>query len=452
MLRLSVPLSFLTFGLLPLYILNYWLFSKRIQQSTTILRSRMDHISSMLQERLSAHELIQSYGQEQAEARYFSSYNKQIMDASIKGAAYSISFNQLSAFINKIGNTLIYCLGCYYFVKESMGYGDVVAFCAYATQLLGPVVRFSSVANQIVQVGVSVDRINAVLAADPGIVDVPDAEPIAALQGEIDIDGVSFEYDEGEPVLKDVRLRIPAGTHLAVVGAPGAGRSTLAMLLRRYYEPKQGRIRVDGKSIRKYRLKDYRTALALVLPESTIFDGTIRENLLYGKPEATPEQMITAAKAVGLHPFVEELSDGYDTRLGAGGMALAAGDRQRIGIARALISRPLVLVADEATASLDPESAGEIGRAIRDAMEGRTYLLIASRLLMARDADRVVVMHKGKAVEEGTHAELLVRRESVYRDLYGKQYGEERLPPPAADVAPVAEQPDTGQGAEGGAP
>jgi ABC-type multidrug transport system fused ATPase/permease subunit len=389
----------------------------------------MDHISSMLQERLSAHELIQSYGQEKAEATHFSSRAKQIMDASIRGGAYNISFSQLSAFINKLGNTLIYCAGCYYFVKGAMGYGDVVAFAAYATQLLGPVVRFSSVANQIVQVGVSIDRVNEILDREPAIKDSPDAVPIEELQGDIKVQGVVFNYAEGIPALKDIQMEIPAGTHLAILGTAGAGRTTLAMLLRRFYEPSDGRIEVDGRNISQYSLRDYRRNLAMVLPESSIFDGTIRENLCYGKPDASEETMIQVSKAVGLHNFVEKLSRGYDTRLGTGGLKLSAGTQQRIGIARALISEPFILIVDEATASLDPESAEAANKAIRDSFEGRTCIMIVNRALMARDADSIAVMDEGKVVETGLHDELIMEPDSLYREIYGKQYGEERLPP-----------------------
>ena len=433
MLRLSWPLSALTFALLPLYFLNYRFFSKRMQQTNVVIRSQMDHISSMLQERLSAHEMIQSYGQEKAESTHFSSQAKQIMDASIRGSAYSISFNQLSAFINKIGNTAIYCAACYYFIKGSMGYGDVVAFCAYATQILGPVVRFSAVANQIVQVGVSADRVNEILDREPAIKDKPDAEPIETLQGDIKIDGVTFDYGQGQPVLEEIQLEIPAGTHLAIVGSAGSGRSTLAMLLRRFYEPANGSIEVDGRNIQDYRLRDYRSALALVLPESTVFDGTVRENLRYGKPDAPEERMVEAAKAVGLHEFVDSLAKKYDTRLGTGGLKLSAGARQRIGVARALISEPLILIVDEATASLDPESAEAVNEAIRAAMKGRTCLMAVHRVLMASKADAVVVMHEGRLVESGRHEELIVKPESLYRMIYAKQYGEDRLPPARED-------------------
>jgi ABC-type multidrug transport system fused ATPase/permease subunit len=356
------------------------------------------------------------------------------MDAAIKGSSYSISFNHMSAFINKIGNTCIYCLGCYYFAKGSLGYGDVVAFCAYATQLLGPVVRFSSVANQVVQAGVSIDRINEILNRAPAIREQPEAQAIESLQGNIRVEGLTFRYGD-TPALQEVSLEIKPGAHIAVVGSAGAGRSTLAMLLRRFYEPQQGRIEVDGTDIRNYRLKDYRSALALVLPESTIFDGTIRENLCYGNPEASEEQMLAGATAVGLHELVKEFAKGYDTRLGTGGITLSAGDRQRIGIARALISNPLILIADEATATMDPESAEQINAAMREAMDGRTCIFIVNRVLMARDADRVIVMNEGRVVETGQHEELLRHPGGSYRDLFGKQYGEERLPPPATDPA-----------------
>jgi ABC-type multidrug transport system fused ATPase/permease subunit len=429
MLGLNWKLSILTFALLPLYFLNFRIFSNRIKNTNAVIRTHMDHISSMLQERLSAHELIQSYGQEKAEATHFSSRAKQIMDASIRGSAYNISFSQVSAFINKLGNTLIYCAGCYYFVKGTMGYGDIVAFAAYSTQLLGPVVRFSSVANQIVQVGVSIDRVNEILEREPAIKESSDPIPIQELNGDIKVQGVTFGYQDSGPALKDVDLQIPAGTHLAVVGTAGAGRTTLAMLLRRLYEPVDGNIEVDGSDIRQYSLSDYRRSLAMVLPDSTIFDGTIRENLCYGKPGSTEEAMLRVSRSVGLHNFVEKLSNGYDTRLGTGGLKLSAGTQQRIGVARALISEPFILIIDEATASLDPESAEAVNKAIRDAMEGKTCIMIVHRVLMAREADDVAVMDEGQVVETGVHEELIAEPDSLYRDIYGKQYGEDRLPP-----------------------
>jgi ABC-type multidrug transport system fused ATPase/permease subunit len=393
------------------------------------LRANMDHISSMLQERLSAHELIQAYGQEKAEATQFSSQAKQVMDSAIRGSAYNISFNQLSAFINKIGNTLIYGAGCYFFVKEAMGYGDVVAFCAYATQILGPVVRFTTVANQIVQAGVSVDRIQEILDREPAIMEVPEPKPVESLRGDVDVSGVRFAYDDGPQALDGIDLKIPGGSHVAIVGPPGAGRSTLAMLIRRFFDPAEGRIRVDGIDIREYRLDDYRRALALVPSECAIFDGTIRENLCYGRPDAPKERMIEVARQVGLHDFVMSLEDGYETRLGTGGLRLATGNRQRIGVARALIAEPSVLIVDEATAALDPESAEQLSSTIRDAMGGRTYLFVAHRVLLAKDADRIVVMDNGRIVDSGSHEELVCKPDSLYRELFAIQYGEHRLPP-----------------------
>ncbi len=429
MLKLSVPLSLLTFALLPAYLLNYRFFAKRIQTATAVLRSNMDHVSSTLQERLSAHELIQSYGQEKQEAAHFSSQAKQVMNAAIKGSAYSTAYNQLCAFVNKVGNTAIYVAGCYYFLRGSMGYGDVVAFCAYATQILGPVVRFAGVANQFVQVGVSIDRINEILERPPAITEKPEAEPVETLLGDIRVDGVTFEYGGGRPVLRDIHLDVRAGSHVAVVGTPGSGRSTLAMLLRRFYDPDEGRIAVDGKDIRDYRLRDYRQALAMVLPESAVFDGTIRENLCYGRPEVSEDRMVQVSKALGLDEFVSELKAGYETRVGTGGLKLSTGVRQKIGLARALIADPLVLIVDEATASLDTESAETVNAAIRDAMAGRTCIIIVHRVLMARDAGQVVVMEDGKVVEQGVHHELLCRPGALYREVFAQQYGEARLPP-----------------------
>ena len=433
MLKLSWQLSLATFALMPLYYLNYRLFTGRIRHATLQLRSNMDHISSSLQERLSAHELIQSYGQEEAEATLFSSRAKQVMDAAVRGQAYSISFDQVSAFINKVGNTGIYCLGCYFLIKGTMAYGDVVAFAAYATQLLGPLVRFASVANQIVQVGVAVDRINEILDTSPAVADEPQAEPVRALDGDITVQGVTFQYEDGTTALEQVDLRVPAGTHLAVTGHSGSGRTTLAMLLRRFYDPDDGLIGVDGTDIRQYRLRDYRRGLALILSECGIFDGTIRSNLLYGKPDASEARMCEVTEAVGLSELVSRLRDGYDTRVGTGGLRLPAGVQQQIGVGRALLSEPLILIADQATASLDPESADRVIQAVRETMEGRTCLIMVHRLLLAREMDSVVVLDEGKVAETGTHAELIAREGSLDREMFAKQYGDDQLPPVDTD-------------------
>ena len=429
MLKLNWMLALLTFALLPLYYLNTWFFSRRIQSANVQLRNQMDHISSMLQEQLSAHELIQAYGQDRREATQFSSKAKQVMDAAVKGQAYSITFNQLADFLNRLGNTVIYCAGCYFFIKGRMDYGDVIAFAAYATLLLGPVVRFSQVTNQLAQIGVSVDRINEIRNREPAIREHADARPIVELKGDIRVEGVTFGYDPDRPVLRDFHIEIPAGSNVALVGMPGAGRTTLAMLIRRFYDPAEGRVAVDGEDIRRFKVRDYRRALALVMPESAIFDGAIRANLCYGKPDADEQRMIEVAKAVGLHEFVASLAKGYDTRLGTGGLRLSVGAQQQIGVARALISEPAILIVDEATAALDPDTAEAVHEAIYRIMEGKTCILIVHRLQMAKDTDQVMVLREGQVVEAGTHDELLATDGALYRDIYGQQYGEDQLPP-----------------------
>lgn len=429
MLKLNWRLSLLTFALLPLYYLNTRFFSRRIQSANVQIRSHMDHISSMLQEQLSAHELIQAYGQDRRGATQFSSKAKQVMEASIKGQAYSITFNQLTDFLNRLGNTVIYCAGCYFFVKGTMDYGDVIAFAAYATLLLGPVVRFSQVTNQLAQIGVSVDRINEIRNREPAILEHADARPITQLRGDIRVEGVTFGYDPDRSVLRDFHMEIPAGSNVAIVGTPGDGRTTLAMLIRRFYDPNEGRVAVDGEDVRRFKIRDYRQALALVMPESAIFDGTVRTNLCYGKPDAGEHRMIEMAKAVGLHEFVTSLAKGYDTRLGTGGLRLSVGTQQQIGVARALISDPAILIVDEATAAMDSDTAEAVLEAVYRIMEGKTFILIVHRLQMAKDTDRVMVLREGQLVEAGSHDELLATDGSLYRDLYGQQYGEDQLPP-----------------------
>ncbi len=428
MLRLNWMLSLLTFALLPLYYMNTWFFSRRIQHANVQLRNHMDHISSMLQERLSAHELIQAYGQDRREATQFSSRAKQVMDAAVRGQAYSITFNQLANFLNRLGNTVIYCAGCYYFIQGTMGYGDVIAFGAYATQLLGPVVRLGQMANQLAQIRVSVDRINEIRHREPAIRELPQAQPIVELRGDVQVEDVTFGYEPDRPVLNGLRLAISAGANVAIVGTPGAGRTTLAMLLRRFHDPAEGQVTVDGEDVRNFRLRDYRQALALVMPESAIFDGTIRENLCYGKPDADDARMIEVAKAVGLHDFVVSLKDGYDTCLGTGGLRLSVGAQQQIGVARALVSDPAILIVDEGTAALDPDTAETVHDAIYQMMQGKTCILIVHRLQMAQSADHVLVLRDGQVVESGMHGQLLAAEGSLYRQIYAQQYGEDQLP------------------------
>ena len=435
MLKLNWMLALLTFALLPLYYLNTWFFSRRIQDASVQLSSHMDHISSMLQERLSAHELIQAYGQDRREATQFSSKAKQVMDSAVKGQTYSITFNQLADFLNRLGNTLIYCAGCYFFIKGKMGFGDVIAFAAYSTQLLGPVVRFSQMPSQLSQIGVSVDRINEIRNRESAIHEHPEAHPVTELRGNIRVEGVTFGYDPGRPVLRDFHIDIPAGSNAAIVGTSGSGRTTLAMLVRRFYDPPLGRVTVDGEDIRRFRIHDYRQALALVMPESAIFDGTIHENLCYGKSDASEERMVEVSKAVGLHDFVASLAKGYDTRLGTGSLRFSVGTQQQIGVARALISDPMILIMDEGTAALDPETAEIVHQAIYEMMRGKTCIFIVHRLQMAKTADNVMVLHDGQVAETGSHEELLHTDGTLYRGIYGQQYGEDELPP-AREVKP----------------
>lgn len=428
MIGLSLPLTGITVALIPLFFFNYRFFAKRIRKNAAILRSRMDHISTTLQERLTAHELIQSYGQEKHESVHFSSQAKQVMEASIQGSTYSVGFNQIAAFINKIGNSFIYCAGCYLFIRGSMGFGDVVAFCSYAVLLLGPVIRLASVANQFVSIGVAVERIHQILDRAPAIKEATNPLPVEKIAGDIAVRGVTFTYGEEEPVLKNLTLEIPAGSEIAIAGVPGAGRSTLALLIRRFYEPDSGNIEIGGTDIRKLDLQEYRESVALVLPESTIFDGTIRYNLSYGNPDASDEAIRDVAQAVGLDEFVRNLAAGYDTLLGSGGLTLSAGNRQRIGLARALVSNPLILITDEATAVLDPISAEEVSGAISRIMSGRTHIMIVHRVLMAKPADEVYVLEDGFVAEHGKHDELLARSAGIYRSLFSRQYGEDMLP------------------------
>ncbi len=322
-------------------------------------------------------------------------------------------------------------------IDDEITLGTVAAFIFYLDFIFQPIQRLSQVYDTIQAATAALNKIFALLDEEPDDQESPDARPLAQpVRGEVTYDHVTFAYGE-TPVLEEVDITINPGQRVAMVGATGAGKSTMAKLLMRFYEPRQGRVLVDGEDLRDLRGDDLRRAIIMVPQEGFLFTGTIRDNILFGRPGATEEEMVAACRELGIDAFIRSLPEGYDTLVSFRGSRLSGGEKQLVSIARAFVADPAILVLDEATSALDPETEGMIDSAVRRLLEGRTSIVIAHRLSTAEHADRVLVIDHGRLVEDGPHDEL-VARDGPYAALH-RQWRTGTQPngePPAGGAGP----------------
>ena len=418
----SWKLSLVTFIILPLHWVNYRFFVKRIRHKTRRIRRKWDQIYTQTYERLSGTKLVRSFSKEEVEAEQFVMDTTETMGLRMESVALSTSFGGLSGLIDGLGTTAIFILGCYFVIQGEMTYGTVAAFMAYVWRVLSPVLQFTHMSNQIEQTLVSADRIFETLDAEPEIQDAEDAVALPPVKGDVKFEHVTFEYEPGEPVLKDINLEVPAGTTVALVGHTGCGKTTLTSLLLRFYDVQSGRILIDGYDISKVTVRSLRRQIGQVLQDSVLFsESTVRENLAYGVKHPTEEQIVEAAKVGEIHDFIQSKPQGYDEWIGGKGLKLSVGEKQRMCIARAVITDPGILILDEATSSLDSQSEALIQKALENVMKDRTSFVIAHRLSTIVNADVIVVMDKGEIVEMGTHRELVQKEDGLYRQLYEQQ-------------------------------
>ena len=416
-------LSLVTLVILPLHWLNYYFFVKRIRQKTRRIRRKWDQIYNQTYERLSGAKLVQTFTQEEIEAEEFVTETTETMGLRMENVALNTSFGGLSGLINGLGHTTIFCLGCYYVIQGEMTYGTVAAFMAYVGRVLTPVLQFTNMSNQIEQTLVSADRVFEILDTEPEIRNAEDAVVLPPIKGDVKFEHVSFEYEADKPVVKDVSLEVPAGTTVALVGHTGCGKTTLTSLLLRFYDIQSGRITVDGHDISEVTVRSLRNQIGQVLQDSVLFsESTVRDNLAYGVNEPTDAQITEAAKVGEIHDFIQSKPEAYDEWIGGKGLKLSVGEKQRLCIARAVITDPGILILDEATSSLDSQSEALIQKALENVMKNRTSFVIAHRLSTIVNADMIVVMDEGEIVEKGTHQELVQKEDGQYRQLYEQQY------------------------------
>ena len=421
---LNWKLALLMTILMPLYVVNYRIFIGPIRMSRRRWREKMDDVSVGLQERLAGVRLVKAYGREKREDRAFAEETHAGLDFAMQSDTHRASARSGFWVVSGIRNTLIFCLGCYFVIQGDMTYGGVMAFLAYAMRVFEPVMNLMNVGIQIEDMMVSVDRIYEILDHPVEIRDAAGAVDLPVVHGRVVFDNVGFEYKEGEPVLKNICLDVQPGQTVALVGHTGCGKTTLTSLLMRYYDVTEGAIRVDGHDVREVTIRSLRKQVGQVLQDSVLFDMTIRENLGYGKPDAPDRDVINAARVGEIHEFAMRTRDGYDTRIGDDGIKLSVGEKQRLSIARAVLTQPAILILDEATSSLDSLSEALIQKAMAAVLKGRTSFVIAHRLSTVLTADLIVVMDRGEIVERGTHDALMQITDGNYRRLVQQQFAD----------------------------
>ncbi|MBT8370392.1 MAG: ABC transporter ATP-binding protein/permease [Deltaproteobacteria bacterium] len=404
----------------PILALAFRHYNTKIRPVYRRVRARLGDINAKLQDNLSGIRVIQAFAREDLEYQRFSAESERYYQARVKGIRYWSIFFPAIRFFSAMGTVVVLGVGSIMVVKGQLSLGTLVAFLAYITSIYEPINRLTEVDNIFQEAIAAGERIFEVLDEITEVKDAPDAVDLPVVQGEMVFDQVHFQYGSGDQVLHAISFAMAAGEMVALVGPSGAGKTSIANLICRFYDPIKGKVTVDGYNLRKIKLNSLRRQVAVVLQDSFLFNNTVAENMLYGKPDATEDELVAAARAANAHDFITNLPDGYDTELGERGVKLSGGQKQRLALARAILADPRILILDEATSSVDAEAEYLIQQALERVLEGRTALVIAHRLSTIRNADKIIVLDRGRIVEIGNHKELM-GQEGLYKQLYQRQ-------------------------------
>jgi ATP-binding cassette subfamily B protein len=415
---LDWKLALATMVVLPVMSWATALFRKRSARAYRAVRERLGLVTATLAEDIAGMRVVQAFTRETQNERKFKEVNQRYRDANQQTVVLNGLYFPFVDFLSAVATAIVLGYGGYRVFDGDMTVGTLFAFVGYLSNFFDPVQQLSQLYNTFLAAVAALDKITEVLDEQPEVLDKPGAAALPQIDGHVSFDDVRFGYGQGVEVLHGITLDVPAGTTVALVGHTGAGKSTIAKLLARFYDVREGAIRIDGHDVRDVTQQSLRRQLGVVPQEGFLFAGTVRDNIAFGKPDAAPEEIVAAAQAVGAHDFILRLEDGYETNLQERGTRLSLGQRQLVAFARALLADPRILILDEATSSVDIGTERRIEQGLRTLLEDRTAFIIAHRLSTIRGADLIVVLEHGQIQEQGTHDELMTRG-GLYTSLYG---------------------------------
>lgn len=418
---LNVKLTIAIMVILPLMFFISTNLRKKIRLSWQQVRMVQSQLNSHLNESIQGIRVTQAFTQERANNQFFVGMNKENFHSWNEAARKNAKFGPFVEMANAIGTAILIWYGAFLVIHQECTIGEFVSFAFYLGMFWEPISRLGQVYNQLLMGMASSERIFEFLDEKPIVADAEHALELNPIKGEIEFDQVHFSYDDKRKALDGVSLSIRAGQTVALVGHTGSGKSTIANLICRFYDATGGVVKIDGHDIKELAIEPLRSQISVVLQDTFIFSGTIMDNIRFGNPKASDQEVIAAAKAVGAHSFISTLADGYQTEVEERGNGLSVGQRQLLSFARALLADPKILILDEATASIDTETEVKIQQALQELLKGRTAIIIAHRLSTIREADQIIVLDHGQIVEEGCH-EALMNKRGVYYELVKAQY------------------------------
>lgn len=421
MLFLNVKLALITILFTPITLILSKILAKKTRLRFSAAQQTLGELNGFIEENISSEKVILAQGMQEDTIERFITVNSDLVTTSTKAQTTAGLMAPLMNGISNINLAIIVAFGSYLTLEGQATVGLVVTFINFARQFFQPLNQLANLYNQIQLALTGAERVFDVMDQVPDMQDTKDSVSVDHFEGKIDITHLDFSYEEGRPILKDITMHVEKGKMFAIIGPTGSGKSTIMNLLPRFYNYQGGSITIDGTLLSKYKIKDLRNRIGIVLQDTVIFTGTIRENIQFGNLEAPQEEVINAAKAANIHDFIMTLHEGYDTMLDASASALSTGQKQLLTIARTILSDPDILILDEATSNIDTRTEVKIQEAMNNMMKGRTSFVIAHRLKTILHADQIIVLKEGSIFEQGTHQELLDKN-GFYAELYRSQF------------------------------